>query len=499
MASRRAGKFTSDEKKLARNAINLSHKRLSRNVDVIGDFAPDDEKARRVVIFEAEAAEIEAEKASLPDDVLLEPEILHDKLGMVLPLDLARTLAAKGKGGPAGKGADLTATVRGSGQPVEGTETILYLRSSRGYTSSQQAVTDANGKASFKYSKFWDPSALLLLPTGDFWSYVVRGPQEPATDVDLPALPFDGPISWWHRKLGVTSFDPDRGGGVRVGVCDTGAGPNDALSHVKNVGAFIKGAHLDSPDDGADVDSHGSHVSGTIGARPQKEGGYAGLAPGVELLSARVFPPDQGANQGDIANAIDYLSSVEGVDLINLSLGSPTGSLIEQDAILDALERGTLCICAAGNDGREPILYPAGFPETVSVSALGLEGWGPPGSLASLRYPEAPEKYGAENLFLASFSNFGPKVDTAAPGVGILSTVPERHGLTEPYAAMSGTSMASPAACGALAAILAGDEAYRDLPRDQTRAEAARTLLHQTCRTIGLERIYEGYGVLTVP
>ena len=83
--------------------------------------------------------------------------------------------------------------------------------------------------------------------------------------------------------------------------------------------------------------------------------------------------------------------------MINLSLGSSVGSEIEHDAIVDALERGTLCVCAAANDGIEPIDFPARFDETIGISAIGLEGWGPDGSISALNYPDEIEKYGNDN------------------------------------------------------------------------------------------------------
>jgi subtilisin len=219
----------------------------------------------------------------------------------------------------------------------------------------------------------------------------------------------------------------------------------------------------------------------------------AGIAPGVSLFCARVFPPDAGANQGDIVNALDELSRERGVDLVNMSLGARQPSQVELDAIRDALERGTLCICAAGNDAGA-VSWPAAFPETVAVSAIGLKNQAPPGTLSATRVPTDASKHGAANLFLANFSSFGPEVTCTAPGVGIISTVPERFGLTEPYAVMDGTSMASPAACGALAALLAESPTYQSLT-GAARAAEARSILATNCRSIGLATAFQGTGM----
>jgi subtilisin family serine protease len=54
-----------------------------------------------------------------------------------------------------------------------------------------------------------------------------------------------------------------------------------------------------------------------------------------------------------------------------MSLGGGPPSPAEEDAIRDAIERGTLCICSAGNSNG-PIEYPGAYPECAAVSAVGL-------------------------------------------------------------------------------------------------------------------------------
>src|SRR5215210_8552556 len=78
MPNRRSGKFQESEKRASRTSLDASFQsQLAANVQVIGDTKPHDEQRRRVVIFEAEPAEVEAKMSSLPSDVILEPEILH--------------------------------------------------------------------------------------------------------------------------------------------------------------------------------------------------------------------------------------------------------------------------------------------------------------------------------------------------------------------------------------------------------------------------------------
>jgi subtilisin family serine protease len=497
LSHRRAGLFRDPEKRAARDEAHRAMSLLAPVADIVGAQSPPEDTAREIVVFEASPTEVAARRSELGPDVILEPEILHFP-SVALPLDL-RGAALRRTAGPAlaGAGRTLALTVRGPSGALPGAEVLIFLRSPGGLSNSLRTRTDERGEARFEYGETWAPAALLAIPAGGHWTMVVRGPTDGIT-VEAPELPATGARAWWHELLGVA--DPGAGAGIRVGVADTGVGPHPHLGHATDTGAFIDGRHDTEERAGQDVDAHGTHVCGTIGGRPEDPCGYAGgVAPGSELFSARVFPSaDQGANQGDIAAAIDHLSADRAADLINLSLGAPRGSRIERDAIIDALERGTLCVCAAANSSG-PVEFPAAFPEAVAVSALGREGWAPDGSLSATRYPDQPDRYGDDGLFLANFSCFGPEIVCGAPGVGIIATVPERFGLGAPYAAMDGTSMASPAACGLLAAVLGAAPDYGTLPRDLTRSARARALLRSACRDIGLDARFQGHGVPTHP
>ena len=493
MSNRRAGKFSESQKAASQAAVSGVMNLMSVGMSVVSDSQPEDELDRRIVVFDADPAEIQAKAATVPPDVLIEPEILHWPAGRI-PFRLFQSGPSAGTPYETGVGNSLTITVKIGDHPAANATVHLAFRGVGGLATNAKSRTNAQGQATFQHSNFWTPASAVAAPDGDFWTMVALGPTNGLV-ITCPALPKDGPLGWWHHALGIQQHKVTRGKSIKVGVIDTGCGPHPSLAHVTLVGAFINGAILPAAD-AADVDSHGSHVCGTIGARPAQNGEYAGVSPGVSLFAARVFPDaDSGANQGDIAAAIDTLSKTHAADLINLSLGASQGSQIELDAIQDALERGTLCICAAGNSNGA-VEYPAKFEQCVAVAAIGQLGWGPPNSLAALRVPTGQsQRFGIENLFHASFSCFGEGLDISAPGVGLLATVTERGGLQAPFGVMDGTSMASPAACGALAALLAGSTAYKALPRDATRAVQARKILQDNLRFIGMTALYQGGGM----
>jgi subtilisin family serine protease len=288
----------------------------------------------------------------------------------------------------------------------------------------------------------------------------------------------------------------DRGTGIRIGIADTGVGPHPYLEHVRNLGSILNGVRDSSISSGTDIESHGTHVSGLIAARPAiGSGGYAGLAEGAELVSIRIFTQDSGADQGDIAEAIETLSLTESADIINLSLGGTLPSSIEQDAIRVALENGTLCIVSAGNGYNQPVMYPAAYPEVIAVSAVGMLGADPPGTVAANCVPSRGDQFALGGLYLGNFSNIGPQIACAAPGVGIISAVPASAEHEAPYSDMSGTSLAAPIVCASLATLLSQYSAYGMMPRDVSRAQCAAAVLAASLRPLGLNPIYTGGGL----
>jgi subtilisin len=274
------------------------------------------------------------------------------------------------------------------------------------------------------------------------------------------------------------------GRGVRVAVVDTGV----ALEHPDLVVTGGRNCVLgeDEADFGPNGLRHGTHVAGIVAARGRPPSGRAGVAPGVELRSYRVFGRGDGdATNFAIAKAVD--AAVEdGCDVINLSLGGGRPDPVIRAALEEAQLAGAVVVAAAGNDGRQPVSFPAHQPDVLAVSALGRTGTFPPDAAGSA---ERRGPYGDDGAdFVAAFSNVG-HVTVTAPGVAIVSTVPGG------YVDLDGTSMACPAVTGVVARVLSGTRAVRNRPRGPERAAAVVAELRRRARSLGFPPALEGHGL----
>jgi len=217
---------------------------------------------------------------------------------------------------------------------------------------------------------------------------------------------------------------------VEVAVIDTGidSGHPD-LNVVGEFDAVAEGGGDAAP--GEDPNGHGTHVAGTIGAIADGSG-VVGVAPGVPLHAVRVLDGDGSGYTSDIVAGLEYVADNPEILVVNMSLGGPMSSGQDQMAeAIQALEDMGVTVCiAAGNEGQDTAnVTPAGHDLGIVVSA----------------YDASSGDRG-----FAGFSNYGDEVDIAAPGVDIDSTWPDGE-----YAAISGTSMATPAVAGAAAVAIA--------------------------------------------
>lgn len=217
------------------------------------------------------------------------------------------------------------------------------------------------------------------------------------------------------------------GEGVKVGIMDTGG---DSLHQdLRYAGGYDVISGSPAPSAWADTISvcggHGTHVGGTVAAIRGNDLGVVGVAPAVDLYALKVFEDVDGwclAYTSSIVAAFEWAIQ-HGVQVINMSFGKSDYDQAEHVAIQAAIANGIVLVAAAGNSNG-PVGYPAANPEVIAVAAT--------------------DEFDSR----AGFSSYGPQVDVAAPGVDVLSTLPNNQ-----YDYYSGTSMASPHVTG-LAALL---------------------------------------------
>ncbi|WP_243094963.1 S8 family peptidase [Thermus thalpophilus] len=256
-------------------------------------------------------------------------------------------------------------------------------------------------------------------------------------------------VPWGVERIGAPTTTA-KGGNVSVYVLDTGikVGHED-LTNLRGGYAVVKcrGRCQAAYDDD---NGHGTHVAGTVAA-VNNTVGVLGVAPAAELWAVKVL---SGSGSGSISGIVQGLNWVIAHNnggkpkVVNMSLGGggtddqdglycPTTR--SQDAFHNAIQKAVCdyritVVVAAGNEGDNAANHtPAAYDEVITVSATNSQNDWP------------------------SWSNYGPDVDLAAPGVSILSTW---NTSTTAYNTISGTSMATPHVAGAAALVLSRYPSY---------------------------------------
>ena len=291
-----------------------------------------------------------------------------------------------------------------------------------------------------------------------------------------------------------SAWDTTNGQGVVVAVVDTGLDfyhpdivgniwtntaeipgngiDDDGNGYVDDVYGydFVGASYLNPVPDNNPVDAygHGTHVAGIIAAVGDNGLGVVGVAWGARIMVVRGLDNNGIGTDAELANAVLYAAN-NGADVINNSYGGQGYSQVLADAMEYAESLGCVIVAAAGNSSSDvKDFFPASDPACIVVTATD---------------PNDANAY---------FSNWGERVDVAAPGVDILSLLAAGTSIGTPVGTnltrASGTSMAAPHVSGLAALILSQ---HPDYSPEQVR-QALRTSADDV-NAPGFD-VYTGYG-----
>ena len=210
-----------------------------------------------------------------------------------------------------------------------------------------------------------------------------------------------------------------------------------------------------------DEQGHGTAVAGVIGAS-MNSGHVVGVAPEVTLLVIKAECDEDGMfkRTSDLVFGL-YYAIERDVSVVNMSFGGPSNPYAEPAQL--AADSDILCVAAAGNEATTALTYPAADENVLGVGALGADSWE-----------------------LAGYSNYGENVDLVAPGTTYTTL------LGGEYGTMNGTSLACPAAAGAIALLRSQNQSseYGEI----------RELIYASCYDLGElgHDWYYGYGAIDV-
>ncbi|MGH8998858.1 MAG: S8 family serine peptidase [Acidimicrobiia bacterium] len=257
---------------------------------------------------------------------------------------------------------------------------------------------------------------------------------------------------------------PSAGNRAGVAILDTGIADHPDLNVAGGVNCSsdllgnLVGGLIGVGDGYSDPHGHGTHVAGTVAALADGNGAV-GVSPGAPLYAVKVFGALGTGKLSDVICGLDWVAAnaaEKNIKVVNMSLGgnglddTSCGADAEDAlhvAVCNVVAQGVTVVVAAGNakvNLGETV--PASYDEVLTVGAM-ADYDGLPGGTAQ---PTCGDSKDPDDT-VAGFSNYADVDHDAdhmisAPGVCIFSTWNDGS-----YATISGTSMASPHAAGAVA------------------------------------------------
>ncbi|MGB9614476.1 MAG: S8 family peptidase, partial [Fervidobacterium sp.] len=303
---------------------------------------------------------------------------------------------------------------------------------------------------------------------------------------------------WHYNNIKLPqAWDIIKSANIVVAVVDTGV----SFTHPDLQGIFVTGKDFvdgdSDPTDPAQDVSHGTHVIGTIAALTNNSLGVAGVnwgGYGIKIMPIRVLGADGSGTLDNVAAGIRWAAD-NGAKIVSMSLGG-SGAQVLMDAVKYAYSKNVTLVCAAGNENKSSLSYPAAYVETIAVGATRYDNKRAPYSNYNYTTYYDPYKKAYVKHYLDVVAPGGDtSVDQNGDGYadGVLSTTwTPTSGNT--YMFLQGTSMATPHV-SALAAML--------YVKGYTTPEAIRSRLIKTAYKIpgytysstGWNK-YVGYGLI---
>ncbi len=224
---------------------------------------------------------------------------------------------------------------------------------------------------------------------------------------------------------------------------------------------------------GDDGNGHGTIVAG-IAAAKDNDIGIAGTAPGARIWSIQACDPLGECKITNQMKGVEYaIQHADEIDILNISIENPNSPALN-NLIDQAVKAGITVVVSAGNHGKDASsTSPANNPNVITVSAIADSDGICGGAGPDLTIPNIKSNLPDDTF--ASFSNFGPAVKIAAPGVNILSTYKDAG-----YAMDNGTSMAAPFVSG-YAALYKAQNPYSMPPEVMSSVLGAGSLPNTVC------------------
>lgn len=339
-----------------------------------------------------------------------------------------------------------------------------YAERSQRVSGPDKEIPDLSNIYRLKFNSDQDIKTMLLnynnQPNVEYatYNYIYR------TEI-IPNDPQYPTPQWWADKINLpNAWDVTTGSETNtIAILDTGIrGTHEDLTSKVLAGYDFINNQAIAGGANSDDEGHGTAVAGAAAAIGNNAKGMAGTAWNTKLMPVKVMNSSGEGSSTSIARGIYYAIN-NGADIINLSLGM---TLIEDPFFSDLLRRahnfGIIVVAAAGNEAVDAnVSDPANIPYVITVGATDI------------------------NDSLASFSNFGSKIDVMAPGVEIRST---SNASDTSYITESGTSLSAPIVSGVAALMLSS--------RPELTSEQVRQILRNTADDTGTAGYdyYHGYG-----